>query len=118
MRRVNSLIHTRWKCKYHVVFIPKYRRKVLFGQIRRELGEIFHGLAKQRESLIEEGHLVSDHVHLMISIPPKYAVAQVIGLIKGKAEQGRLNYSPGYGEMNPIYMDAGIARYSPVLSPQ
>jgi len=85
MRQVNSLNHTRWECKYHIVFIPKYRRKTLFGQIRRELGEVFHRLAKQKESLIEEGHLMSDHVHLMISIPPKYAVAQVVGYIKGKS---------------------------------
>ncbi len=85
MRSANSLNHTRWECKYHIVFIPKYRRKVLFGEIRRELGEVFHRLAKQKESLIEEGHLMADHVHMMISIPPKYAVAQVIGHIKGKS---------------------------------
>ena len=85
MRQVNSLSHTRWECKYHIVFIPKYRKKVIFGQIRRELGEIFHSLARQKESLIEEGHLMSDHVHLMISIPPKYAVTQVIGFMKGKS---------------------------------
>ena len=85
MRPVNSLNHTRWECKYHIVFIPKYRRKVLFGEIRRELGEVFHRLARQKESLIEEGHLMNDHVHMMISIPPKYAVAQVIGYIKGKS---------------------------------
>ena len=85
MRSVNSLNHTRWECKYHIVFIPKYRRKVLFGELRRELGEVFHRLARQRESLIEEGHLMHDHVHMMISIPPKYAVAQVIGYIKGKS---------------------------------
>ena len=85
MRQVNSLNHTRWECKYHIVFIPKYRKKVIFGQIRRELGDIFHSLARQKESLIEEGHLMSDHVHLMISIPPKYAVAHVIGFIKGKS---------------------------------
>ncbi len=85
MRSVNSLNHTRWECKYHIVFILKYRRKVLFGEIRRELGEVFHRLARQEESLIEEGHLMSDHVHMMISIPPKYAVAQVIGYIKGKS---------------------------------
>ncbi len=85
MRSVNSLNHTRWECKYHIVFIPKYRRKVLFGEIRRELGEVFHRLARQKESLIEEGHLMGDHVHMMISIPPKYAVAQVIGYIKGKS---------------------------------
>lgn len=85
MRQVNSLNHTRWECKYHIVFIPKYRRKRLFGQIRRELGEVFHRLARQKESLIEEGHLMPDHVHLMISIPPKYAVSQVVGYIKGKS---------------------------------
>ena len=85
MREVNSLRHTRWECKYHVVFIPKCRRQVLFGQIRRELGEVFHRLAGQRETRIEEGHVMSDHVHMMLSIPPKYAVAQVVGYIKGKS---------------------------------
>ena len=85
MRQVKSLSHTRWECKYHIVFIPKYRRKVLFGQIRRELTDVFHSLARQRESLIEEGHLMPDHVHMMISIPPKYAVSQVVGYIKGKS---------------------------------
>ena len=85
MRQVNSLNHTRWECKYHVVFIPKYRRKALFGQIRRELAEVFHRLARQKESLIEEGHLMPAHVHMMISVPPKYAVSQVVGYIKGKS---------------------------------
>ena len=86
MREVNSLNHTRWECKYHIVFIPKYRKKVLFGQIRKEMGEVFHRLARQKESLIEEGHLMPDHVHMMISIPPKYAVSQVVGFIKGKSK--------------------------------
>jgi len=85
MRQVNSLNHTRWECKYHIVFIPKYRKKVLFGQIRKDLGEVFHRLARQRESYIEEGHIMSDHVHIMISIPPKHAVSQVVGFIKGKS---------------------------------
>lgn len=85
MRQVSSLSHTRWECKYHVVFIPKYRKKVLYGHIRKELGDIFHRLARQRESVIEEGHIMSDHVHTMISIPPKYSVAQVVGYIKGKS---------------------------------
>ncbi len=85
MRQVNSLNHTRWECKYDIVFIPKYRKEVIFGEIRRELGEVFHSLARQRECLIEEGHLKPDHVHMMISIPPKYAVSQVIGFIKGKS---------------------------------
>ena len=85
MRQVKSLGHSRWECKYHVVFIPKYRKKAIFGQIRQELGSVFRRLAEQKESAIEEGHLMPDHVHMMISIPPKYAVAQVIGFIKGKS---------------------------------
>ena len=85
MRQVGSLNHTRWECKYHIVFIPKCRRKVLFGQIRMDLSDIFHSLARQKESLIEEGHLQRDHVHMMISIPPKHSVSQVVGYIKGKS---------------------------------
>ncbi len=80
-----SLSHTKWECKYHVVFIPKYRRKRIFGGIRKYLGEVLRKLAEQRQSRIEEGHLLPDHVHIMISIPPKYSVAQVIGYIKGKS---------------------------------
>ena len=85
MTSYKSLNHTRWECKYHVVFIPKYRKKAIYGQLRRELGEVLRRLAEQRESRIEEGHLMSDHVHMMISIPPKYAVAQVVGYVKGKS---------------------------------
>ena len=85
MPKHKTLQHTEWDCKYHVIFIPKYRRKVLYGQIRGELGDVFRRLARQKESEIEEGHWVADHVHMMISIPPKYAVAQVIGFIKGKS---------------------------------
>jgi len=80
-----SLSHTKWECKYHVVFIPKYRKKVIYGEIRRYLGDVLRRLAEQRESRIEEGHLMADHVHMMISIPPKYSVAQVIGYLKGKS---------------------------------
>ena len=85
MNELQSLSHTRWECKYHVVFIPKYRRKVLYGQLRQELGEVFRELARQKESRIEEGHLQADHVHMLLSIPPKYAVAQVVGYLKGKS---------------------------------
>ncbi len=85
MRQVGSLNHSRWECKYHVLFIPKYRKKAIFGQIRRELGDVLRRLAQQKESRIEEGHLMPDHVHMMISIPPKFAVSQVIGYIKGKS---------------------------------
>lgn len=85
MNIYESLRHTKWECKYHVVFIPKCRRKVLFGQLRRELGPVLRELATQRESKIEEGHLHVDHVHMLISIPPKYSVAQVVGYMKGKS---------------------------------
>ena len=80
-----SLSHTRWECKYHVVFIPKYRRKALYVEHRAHLGEVFRKLTEQKESRVEEGHLMSDHVHMMLSIPPKYAVSQVVGFIKGKS---------------------------------
>jgi len=80
-----SLNHSVWECKYHIVWIPKCRRKRLYGQIAKYLGEIFHELAGHKESRIEEGHLCPDHVHMLIAIPPKYSVAQVVGYIKGKS---------------------------------
>ena len=85
MEMQESLKHTVWDCKYHVVWIPKYRRKVVYKDLRRELGEVFRELAKQKESTVEEGHLQADHLHMLISIPPKYSVAQVVGFIKGKS---------------------------------
>ena len=85
MNDESSLSHTRWECKYHIVWIPKYRKKTLFGQLRKYLGQVFKELARSRESEVIEGHLSSDHVHMLISIPPKYSVAQVVGYIKGKS---------------------------------
>ena len=84
MSDYQSLNHTRWECKYHVVFIPKCRRKVLYGKVRETLGPVFHELAKQRECQIVEGHICIDHVHMLIRIPPKYAVSHVVGYVKGK----------------------------------
>ena len=81
----NHLNHATWECKYHVVFTPKYRKRALFGQIRRHLGTVFRELAQRKECKIEEGHLMPDHVHMLISIPPKYSVAEVIGYLKGKS---------------------------------
>ena len=80
-----SLSPSRWDCTYHVVFIPKCRRKILYGEIRKQLGVIFHELARQKECQVIEGHLVHDHVHMCIKIPPKHAVASVIGFLKGKS---------------------------------
>lgn len=85
MKYTGSLSHTKWECKYHVVFIPKYRRKSMYKEVRQYLGQLFHDLAHQKECRIEEGHLCSDHVHMLISIPPKHSVSQVVGFIKGKS---------------------------------
>ena len=85
MQDENSLSHSVWDCKYHIVWIPKYRKKQIYGTIRSYLGETFHCLAKQKECKIVEGHLCSDHVHVLIQIPPKYSLAQVVGYIKGKS---------------------------------
>ena len=85
MENYESLNHTKWECKYHVVWIPKYRKKVLYGQLRKELGPVFRQLAFQKESEVIEGHMKVDHVHMLVSIPPKYSVAQVVGYVKGKS---------------------------------
>ena len=95
MDEYQSLNHTKWECKYHVVFIPKCRRRTLYVQLRKDLGEVFRRLATQKECRIEEGHLMSDHVHMMISIPPKYSVSQVVGYIKGKSA---IHLARVYGE--------------------
>jgi len=85
MNDIESLSHTKWECKYHIVYIPKYRKKALYGALRQQLGEVLKQLAMQRESRIEEGHLMRDHVHMLVSIPPKYSVSQVVGYMKGKS---------------------------------
>ncbi len=85
MDAIESLAHTRWECKYHIVWIPKCRRQVLYGRLRQHLGAVLRELARQKESTVEEGHLLPDHVHMLLSIPPKYAVAQVVGFVKGKS---------------------------------
>jgi putative transposase len=90
-----SLSHTTWTCKYHVVFILKCRRKALYVGLRRHLGEVFRKLALQKESKVEDGHLMPDPVHMLLSIPPKYAVSQVVGYIKGKSA---IHLARVYGE--------------------
>ena len=84
MTTSRSLNHTKWHCQYHVVFIPKYRKKAIDGRLREQLGAVLRQLALHRESRVEEGHLLVDHVHMLVSIPPKYSVAQVVGEFKGK----------------------------------
>jgi putative transposase len=88
MREYESLSHTKWDCKYHVVFIPKKRKKVIFGGIRKYLGKMLRELAVQKGCQIVEGHLMTDHIHICISIPPKYSVSNVVGYIKGKSAIG------------------------------
>ena len=95
MDESESLSHAKWECKYHLVFIPKCRRKTLYEQLRRHLGEVFRSLAKQRQCRILEGHLMPDHVHMLISIPPKYAVSSVVGFLKGKSA---IHLARVYGE--------------------
>ena len=80
MNDYNKLQHSVWECKYHIVFIPKYRKKILFGVLRRDLGSIFKKLAQHKESKIEEGYVMKDHIHMLISIPPKHSVLKVRAL--------------------------------------
>ena len=84
-QKAYSLSHTKWMCKYHVVFTPKYRRKVIYNQIRSDLGEIFRKLCQYKGIEIIEGHLMPDHVHMLLAIPPKYSVSSVMGYLKGKS---------------------------------
>src|SRR5277367_417049 len=104
MDEFENLNHTKWDCKYHVVFIPKYRRKVLYGELKRHLGPVFRQLAEQRESRVEEGHLMPDHVHMLLSIPPKCAVSQVVGYIKGKSA---IHLARVYGERKRGFVGRG-----------
>lgn len=104
MRKSGTLTHTTRECKYHVVFIPKCRKKVLYGTLRKYLGTVFKDLAQQRESEIEEGHLRPDHVHMLLSVPPKYSVSEVVGFIKGKSAiyvaRNFMSHRKNYGGQN------------------
>src|SRR5512145_1558823 len=117
MPDIETLSHTTWDCKYHVVFIPKYRRKALYHELRRHLGEVFRALAEQKECRIEEGHLMADHVHMRLSIPPKYPVAPVVGCIQGKAAlhmartcMGRRKHSTGHHGWARGYSGSTVGR--------
>ena len=85
MSTYESLSHSKWDCKYHIVFVPKGRKRELYGKVRKFLGPVFHELAAQRRSEILEGHMGQDHVHMLMRIPPKYSVAEVVGYLKGKS---------------------------------
>ena len=83
--KTDSLAHTKWMCKNHIVFAPKYRRKIIYNQIRKDIGEIMHELCKYKGVEIIEGHMMQDHSHMLLSIPPKYSVSSVMGYLKGKS---------------------------------
>ena len=107
MDESESLSHSKWECKYHIVFIPKCRRRTLYEQLRRHLGEVFRKLAEHKESQILEGHLMPDHVHMLIAIPPKYAVSQVVGYIKGKSA---IHLARVYGERKRNFVGQHFSR--------
>ena len=88
MEDFQSLAHVKWDCKYHVVFLPKYRRKVLYGKLRQAVGRILRELCEQKKIVLVEGHVSPDHVHMLLSIPPKYSVAYTVGFLKGKSAAG------------------------------
>jgi putative transposase len=125
MPTYESLKHTKWECKYHVVFIPKCRRKTLYTQLRRGLGVVFRDLAEQKECKVEEGHLMPEHVHMLLSVPPKYAAASVMGFLQGKSAihlarvyaGRRRNYvgqhfwARGYGVSTVGKNEAAVRRY-------
>jgi putative transposase len=85
MENFESLSHVRWECKYHIIFIPKYRRKAIFGKLRAKIGQILRDLCQQKEVEILEAHAMADHIHMCVAIPPKYSVSFIIGFIKGKS---------------------------------
>ena len=95
MDEYESLSHSKWECNCHLILIPKCLRKALYPGLRQHLGEVFRRLAEQKQCRIEESHLMPDHMHMMISIPPKYAVSEVIGFIKGKSA---IHLARVYGE--------------------
>src|SRR5262249_820397 len=114
MSQDHNHFHATWECKYHVVFTPKYRKKMLFGQIRRHLGSVFHELAQRKECQIEEGHRMPDHVHMLISIPPKYSVAEVIDISKVKALSGsRRMWNAGCGIFVATNWGGGATSFRP-----
>jgi putative transposase len=102
MHTWQTLSHVKWECKYHVVIVPKYRKRVIYGRVKKELGEILRDLCGQKAVELVEGHLMPDHVHMCLSIPPKYSVAFVIGFLKGKSAV-RIHRSLGYKRMTGLH---------------
>src|SRR5258706_8841366 len=114
MDKFESLSHTKWERKYHIVFIPKCRRRTLYEPLRQHLGPVFHELARQKESRVEEGHLMPDRVHMMLAIAPKYAVWQVVGYIKGESA---IPLARGYGERKRNFVGQQMIKDCPGCRP-
>jgi REP element-mobilizing transposase RayT len=108
-----SLSHSKWDCKYHVVFVSKYRRKALFGEIRKNLGPIFHELTRQKVCQVVEGHSMVDHVHVCIAIPPKRSVASVIGFLKAKAPLPSYGCGAESGTLPESISGRAVMRFQP-----
>jgi putative transposase len=85
MKDWQSQAHVKWECKYHVVIVPKYRKKIIYGKLRHEIGELFRPLCRQKEIELLEGHAMVDHVHMLLSVPPRYSIAMTVGYLKGKS---------------------------------
>jgi putative transposase len=85
MKEWQSSAHVKWECKYHIVIVPKYRKKVMYGRTRKQIGKIIRQLCRQKDVELVEGHAMPDHIHLVLSIPPKHSVAMVVGYLKGKS---------------------------------
>ena len=105
---MNSLAHTKWECKYHIVFAPKFRRKVIYGQIKADVGNILSMLCKRKGIEIIEAECMPDHVHMFVRIPPKYSVSQIVGYLKGKSslmifESGSLTLCLPLDFHNPLH---------------
>ena len=85
MKEWQSSAHVKWECKYHIVIVPKYRKKVMYGRTRKEIGKIVRQLCRQKDVELVEGHAMPDHIHLVLSFPPKHSIAMVVGYLKGKS---------------------------------
>jgi len=117
-----NLSHSQWDCKYHIVFIPRRRRKVLLGKVRCQLGEIFRALARQKETQILEGHLMPDHVHMCIAIPPKYPMTSLLGFLKRKSAKEDLSLKLALDNFPRALLEgrrfSGTSRFSPSAASQ
>ena len=125
MKDWQSQAHVKWECKYHVVMLPKYRRKVLYGKIRREIGRILRDLCRQKGIELVEGNAKADHMHMLLSVPPKYSIAMTLGYLKGKSAVrihrelmrtkgtlfGRSFWARGYCVSTVGYDEASVRRY-------